>query len=90
LKKEEERIEKKKRVKLWNNCIQLSRYSGLLNVNYQYMLKRREYIYKYEIVNYSVFGYEKTRKEANIVYKGIIETKMNESQDCKLEVLNYE
>jgi hypothetical protein len=36
------------------------------------MLKRREYRYKYEIVNYSVFGYEKAKKESNILFKGII------------------
>jgi hypothetical protein len=69
---------KKKSVRLWNNSIQLTKYSGILNTNYHYMLKRREYRCKYEIVNYSVFVYEKIRKEANVIYKGKIKSKINE------------
>jgi hypothetical protein len=30
------------------------------------------------------------RKESNIIYKGIIKTILNESSECKLEILNCE
>jgi hypothetical protein len=73
-----------------NNCIQLSEYSGVWNINYQYILKRREYRYKYQIVNHAVFGYEKVRKEKEVIYKGIISPKINEPPERKLEILNCE
>jgi hypothetical protein len=54
------------------------------------MLKRREYRYKYEFLNYAVFGYEKTKKESNLIYKGIINSKINKPREPKLEILNCE
>jgi cytochrome c peroxidase len=32
---------RKKNLKLWNNCIRLSEYSGDCNINLRYMIKRR-------------------------------------------------
>jgi hypothetical protein len=61
-----------------------------LNINYQYKLKRREYRSKYEFDNYAVFGYEKIRKGSNVIYKGIIKSKINEPRDRRLEILNCE
>jgi hypothetical protein len=81
---------KKKEFKLWNNCIRLSDYKGVMNINYEYMLKRREYRYKYECLNYAVFGYEKIKKENNTIYKSIITSKMNEPRERKLEILDRE
>jgi hypothetical protein len=87
LEKGKRKKRKKKNVRLWNNCIQLSKYSGVMIINYQYILKRREYRYKYEFVNYAVLWYE---KERNIIYIGIINTKINEPHQRKSEILNCE
>jgi hypothetical protein len=54
------------------------------------MLKRRELRYKYEIVNYAVFGFEKQKKEKKIIYKGLINSKAVEPRRCKVEALDRE
>jgi hypothetical protein len=79
---------KKKSFKLWNNCIPLSEYSGNQNINCQYMIKRRELRYKFEIVNYAVFGFEKKKKEKDIIYKGLINSSINEPGEPRLEILD--
>jgi hypothetical protein len=54
------------------------------------MKKRRELRYMYEVANYAVFGYEKQKKEKQIIYKGLINSKAIEPRERKLEALNRE
>jgi hypothetical protein len=65
---------KKKYMKLWGNCIPLSNYKGIENINVNYMLKRRKLRYKYEVANWKVFGDEKKKKEKETIYKGQIKS----------------
>jgi hypothetical protein len=63
---------KKKFKDLWNKCIPLSDFSGRNFINVNYMKQRREIRYKYEVLMYKVFGYEKLKKEVKTLYKGFI------------------
>jgi hypothetical protein len=54
------------------------------------MIKRREFRYKYEIVNYAVLGYEMHKKEKNIIYKGLISTRSDEPRELRLDNLDRE
>jgi hypothetical protein len=75
LEKDKKKKRKKKFFKLWSDCISLSDYTGTNIINLQYMKKRRELRYKYEVINYTVFGFEKQKKEKKIIYKGLINSK---------------
>jgi hypothetical protein len=68
---------KKKYMKLWGNCIPLSNYQGIENININYMMKRRRLRYKYEAAMWEVFGNEKQKKEKETIYKGLIKSKSN-------------
>jgi hypothetical protein len=68
----------------------LSDYLGISNIDIQYVIKRREIRYKYETINYAVFGFEKRKKEKNIIYKGLIKSRLGEPREGKLEILDRE
>jgi hypothetical protein len=65
-------------------------YEGTSVVNQEYVLKRREILYKFEDLIYLVYGYVKSRKDVETIYKGEKKYCFSEPRERKSEVLDCE